>query len=242
MSKKLRLDQLMQAKGLADSLDRAKALIMAGSVTVNEQVCDKPGSTFDPNARIIVKNQKEYVGRGAYKLSGALKTFQIGVVDRVCADVGSSTGGFTQILLEQGARKVFAIDVGYGELDWKLRSDPRVIVMERTNVRDLAKLDEPPSLVSVDLSFISLKIVLPVVRNWLTIDAEVIALVKPQFEARREEVEEGGIVQNEAIHQRVIAEVLAVAGTCQFDFKQAVESSITGMHGNREYFIWLVAR
>jgi len=239
MPVKERLDNLMVLKGLSETAARAQALIMSGAVMVNGEKIDKPGTLVSSESAIELATRREFVGRGAYKLLGALTDFKINVADKICADVGSSTGGFTEVLLKNGAKKVYAIDVGYGELDWRLRKDSRVVVMERTNARTIEKLPEPIELVTIDVSFISLKVLMPVVHGWLAEAADVLAMVKPQFEASREEVGEGGIVNDKEVHKRVVLEVINESVKHGFSFQAAAPSKLEGTQGNQEYFSWL---
>ncbi|MFC1571133.1 TlyA family RNA methyltransferase [Candidatus Margulisiibacteriota bacterium] len=239
-----RLDQILVEKELFESRTRAQAVIMAGQVFVAGKKIDKAGTQIDPTLAIEIKGQDmPYVSRGGLKLERALKDFNVDVRDRVCLDIGASTGGFTDCLLQHGAEKVFAVDVGYGQLAWKLRQDPRVIVIERTNARYLTldKLNNTvPSVVVIDVSFISLSKILPAVHNLLSDKAEVIALIKPQFEAKREQVGKGGIVKDEKVHKEVVDKVKAEAKVLGFRFKGLISSPITGADGNVEFLIHLV--
>jgi 23S rRNA (cytidine1920-2'-O)/16S rRNA (cytidine1409-2'-O)-methyltransferase len=208
---KTRLDQRLHALGLADSREQAKRLIMAGEVTVNGQLVDRPAAPVADDSRIEIKARPPFVSRGGEKLEAALAQFGLEVRGRVCADVGASTGGFTDCLLQRGAARVYAIDVGHGILNYGLRRDARVVVMEETNARYVESLPEPLGLVSIDASFISLKILLPVVKTWLAVPlpdgtlGEAVVLIKPQFEAGRKDVAKGdGVVRDPAIHRRVL--------------------------------------
>lgn len=234
-----RLDELLVERGLAPAIEKARGLILAGQVLVNGARLDKPGTAVAADAVIALAPQKTFVGRGALKLRGALEGFGIDPAGLVCCDVGASTGGFTEVLLKAGAAKVYAIDVGYGELAWSLRSDPRVVVMERTNARYVEALPEPIDLAVIDVSFISLKLILPAVRRWLAPQAQVVALVKPQFEAVREEVPEGGIVEDPTVHARVLGEVLEAASREGMHAHGLIPSPITGGDGNVEFLAWL---
>src|SRR5512146_247992 len=219
MMQKFRLDVLMTERGLAESRSLAQKLVMAGQVRVGGQVVLKPSTRFSDDVAIQVDRGPRFVSRGGEKLEAALEAFGLAELDgRVCVDVGASTGGFTDCLLQHGAGKVYSVDVGYGELHWKLRNDPRVVVMERTNARYVEGFPEPVSLVTIDASFISLRILLPVVRRWLEPQGgEVIALIKPQFEAGRAEVSRGdGVIQDPAIHRRVLLEILDFARDQEF--------------------------
>ncbi|MEA3340772.1 MAG: TlyA family RNA methyltransferase, partial [Chloroflexota bacterium] len=200
---KERLDVLLVKRGLAKSRSWAQRLIRAGEVRVAGQISDKPGTRVATNAEIAVQARPRFVGRGGEKLEAALARFGLDVAGMAAADVGASTGGFTDCLLQRGARRVYAIDVGYGQLAWRLRNDSRVVVMERTNARYLEDLPEPVDLVTADVAFISLRIILPVAARWLRPDGQVVALIKPQFEAGRREVRKGGVVRDPDVHRRV---------------------------------------
>lgn len=208
---KRRLDVLLVERGLAESRTQAQRLIRAGLVRVAGQVADKPGTQVATNAAITLQARPRFVSRGGEKLEAALVRFGLDVRGWVAADVGASTGGFTDCLLQHGARRVYAIDVGYGQLDWRLRNDPRVVVMERTNARYLESLPEPVDLVTVDVSFISLGLILPMAVRWLKPGGRVVALIKPQFEAGRREVGKGGVVRDPQVHRRVLERVLDIA-------------------------------
>jgi 23S rRNA (cytidine1920-2'-O)/16S rRNA (cytidine1409-2'-O)-methyltransferase len=237
--KKQRLDKLLVERGLVDSRAKGQTLIMAGEVLVNDVMVDRPGTNVSPEARIQLKAPMPYVGRGGYKLAGALAEFGIDVSGKLCADVGACTGGFTDVLLQSGASHVFAIDVGYGQLDWKLRQDERVTVMERINARYLESLEVPVDFVSVDVSFISLKLILPAVQKWLAPDAEIVALIKPQFEAGRDQVGKGGIVRDRSVHRQVLADLLAWAQQADLSPVGLTRSVIEGSDGNVEFLVWL---
>jgi len=239
MSLKQRIDVLMFERGLASSREKARAMIMAGEVLVDDQPVSKPGAPVDPNANILVKNKPRFVSRGGEKLAWALKTFQVDVSDRICADVGASTGGFTDCLLQNGAARVYAIDVGYGQIDYALRQDSRVIVIERTNARYLATLGELVNFVTVDASFISLKILIPTIKRWLQPSADLILLVKPQFEAGRDEVGKGGVVRDSKTHKRVLADILTALKQLGFDIRGLTTSPIKGPAGNTEFLTWI---
>lgn len=236
---KERLDVLLVERGLMPSRARAQASIMAGEVRVNGERVDKAGTPVPRDATIEVAAPMPYVGRGGFKLAGALDTFGVAVANRVCADVGACTGGFTDVLLQRGAARVYAIDVGQGQLDWKLRQDQRVVVMERTNARYLESLPEPVSLVVIDVSFISLRLILPAVARWVDSAADVVALIKPQFEAGPESVGKGGIVRDMAVRRRVLEEVLDWAAAHGWGVAGLVRSSLVGADGNVEYLVWL---
>ncbi len=239
MSKRERIDVLLVSRGLVDSRELGKRLIMAGEVLVNEQPVSKPGTRVPVDASLELKAKPPYVSRGGEKLAGALAAFPIKVTDQVCADVGASTGGFTDCLLQNGARRVYAIDVGYGQLDYRLRQDERVVVMERTNARHLETLAEPVGLVTVDASFISLRLLLPVIRGWVTPAADVIPLIKPQFEAGKSRVGKGGVVRDPAVHRDVLAEVLAAARELGCRVHGLIRSPLKGPAGNIEFLAWL---
>ena len=235
---KRRLDQRLVSEGLADTIEVAQKEILAGLVRVGGECVDKAGALVADDRAVSVEGRRMHVGRGALKMEAAFKAFPISCAGLVCADVGACTGGFTEILLRNGAAKVYAIDVGYGNLDWKIRSDSRVVVMERTNARHVKELPEKISFATIDVSFISLKKILPAVESWLDPGATVIALVKPQFEAAREEIEEGGIVRNPDVHARVVAEIRDALPESGLLFRGVEESPILGGDGNREFLMW----
>lgn len=237
--KKERLDKLLVARGLARTRSRAQALIMAGEVLVQGERVDKAGTKIPVDAALEVLEPLPYVSRGGFKLAGALETFDIDVAGRTCADVGACTGGFTDVLLQQGAARVYAIDVGYGQLAWKLRQDERVEVLERTNVRYLESLPEPVTFVAIDVSFISLQLVLPAVKQWLAPAAEIVALIKPQFEAGKDQVGKGGIVRDPAVHRDVLVRTLAWAEEHGLNPAGLIRSPIEGGEGNVEFLVWL---
>ena len=239
---KVRLDVLLVSRGLAESREKAKAVIMEGKVFVKGQREDKAGAMFDEAAPIEIHGQKlKYVSRGGLKLEKAVEHFDLKLEGKVCMDVGSSTGGFTDCMLQNGAAKVYAVDVGTNQLDWKLRSDPRVVCMEKTNIRYLLpeQLDEKPEFASIDVAFISLTKVLRPVRELLTPDGQVAALIKPQFEAGREKVGKKGVVREKSTHLEVIRQVLTFAWTAGFDILALEFSPIKGPEGNIEYLAWL---
>lgn len=236
---RIRLDVLLAERGLAESRNRAQALIMAGKVRVAGQVMTKPGAQVPDEAEVTVEPDSPYVSRGGLKLAAALDEFNIEPVNAVCADVGASTGGFTDVLLHRGASRVYAIDVGYGQLDWKLRQDERVIVMEKTNARYLERLPELVNWVTIDASFISLTLILPVVRNWLAPPGLVVALVKPQFEAGRSQVGKGGVVRDKSVHRQVLEHTIKSALDIGFKPLGITLSPITGPAGNHEFLICL---
>ncbi len=232
---KERLDKLLVEQGLVESREKAQALIMAGQVLVNGQRVDKPGKRVPRGATITLKEKLPYVSRGGYKLAAMLDHLQLDVKGWICADIGASTGGFTDVLLQRGARRVYAIDVGYGQLAWKLRQDPRVVVMERTNVRYLSTLPEPVDLVTIDVSFIGLHLVLPVAVRFLRDEGWVIALIKPQFEAGPKQVGKGGIVRDTEVHRQVLRRVLSHARELDLGLAALIPSPIRGTEGNVEF-------
>lgn len=237
--KKERLDKMLVERGLSATRSQAKALIMAGEVLVDGQRVDKPGTAIAADAALELIAPMPYVGRGGFKLAGALEQFDLNVAGRICADVGACTGGFTDVLLQNGAARVFAIDVGYGQLDWKLRQDPRVTVLERTNARYLESLPEKVNFVCIDVSFISLKLILPAVEKWLKDEADIVALIKPQFEAGRTQVGKGGIVKDPAVHRQVVEDLLAWSAERDLQPRGLVRSAIQGADGNIEFLVWL---
>ena len=239
---KERLDVLLVKRNLAASREKAKAVIMSGNVFVDGQREDKAGTTFPEEVRIEVRGSTlPYVSRGGLKLEKALQNFDVSVEGKVCTDVGSSTGGFTDCMLQNGARKVYAIDVGRGQLDWKLRQDERVVCMEKTNIRYVTPEDigEPVDFSSIDVSFISLTKVLEPIRNYLTEQGQIVALIKPQFEAGREKVGKKGVVRDPATHMEVIHKVINYAVSIGFAALALEFSPIKGPEGNIEYLIWL---
>ena len=239
---KERLDVMLVKRNLAESREKAKAVIMAGSVFVDGQREDKAGSTFPEDVTIEIRGHSlPYVSRGGLKLEKALANFDVDVRDKVCTDVGSSTGGFTDCMLQNGARKVFAIDVGRGQLDWKLRNDSRVVCMEKTNIRYVKPEDigEPVDFSSIDVSFISLTKVLVPIRDYLKEDGEIVALIKPQFEAGREKVGKKGVVRERSTHREVIHKIMDYALSVGFDLCNLDFSPIRGPEGNIEYLIHL---
>jgi 23S rRNA (cytidine1920-2'-O)/16S rRNA (cytidine1409-2'-O)-methyltransferase len=241
--KRQRIDVLLVERGLAESRTRAQALVMAGSVVVGEARVDKPGALVDPDAPIRLKEDagpQRYVSRGALKLERALEAFPVDPRGRTCADLGASTGGFTDLLLQRGAARVYAVDVGYGQLHPRIRGDPRVVVRERENARTLsaASLGERVDLVVADLSFISLRLVLPAVKAILRAGGQAVLLVKPQFEVGKGEVGKGGVVRDEAKRRAALEAVEAAARALGFEILGETESPIEGPAGNRE---WLLA-
>jgi len=239
---KQRLDLAVVETRLAQSRHRAKALIMEGKILVNDQLVDKPGTLVSKSDHLFLRgNDIPYVSRGGLKLEAALKAFDINADGFFCLDVGASTGGFTDCLLQQGAEGVFAVDVGYGQLAWKLRQDSRVLVIERTNIRHmpLKALPCPVDLITIDVSFISLKIVVPAVMKFMKKLASIVALIKPQFEVGRGKVGKGGVVRNPDLHNEVISELTDYFIDKGFLCKSVIPSPIVGPKGNREFFIHL---
>ena len=243
MKIKKRLDVLLVERGLAETRTKAQAVIMSGLVYVAGQKADKPGMSFEENAEIEVRGATcPYVSRGGLKLEKALRDFGVDPTGYVCSDSGASTGGFTDCLLQQGASKVFAIDVGYGQLDWKIRSDPRVVVMERTNVRYVTReqLGEPLDLSVVDVSFISLRIVLPVIKTFLKEQSgQVLCLIKPQFEAGKDKVGKKGVVRDPAVHKEVLDDFVALTKEIGFKILGLTFSPVKGPEGNIEFLAHL---
>ena len=239
MKNKKRLDVLLTEQGYADTRSKAQAIIMAGQVYVDGQKADKPGTSFEETVQIEVRGQTcPYVRRGGLKLDKALRDFGVKPEGFVCSDSGASTGGFTDCLLQQGARKVFAIDVGYGQLDWKIRNDPRVVVMERTNIRYVTpeELGEALDLSVIDVSFISLSIVLPTIKTLLKENAgQVLCLIKPQFEAGKEKVGKKGVVRDPATHKEVLDAFVALAHELNFTILGLTFSPVKGPEGNIEF-------
>jgi 23S rRNA (cytidine1920-2'-O)/16S rRNA (cytidine1409-2'-O)-methyltransferase len=239
---KTRLDLLMVERGLVPSRSLAQRLVEAGQVRVDGQVALKPSVSVSPDAAIEIDHGPPYVSRGGEKLAAALAAFSVPVNGHICADVGASTGGFTDCLLQNGAQRVYAIDVGHGILDWKLRQDERVVVMERTNARYVAQLPEPPSLVTVDVSFISLKVMFPIILGWFADlpGGDLIALVKPQFEAGRAAVSHGGgVIRDPALHRQVLLDVLGAAQDQGYTLRGLMRSPLLGPKGNTEFLAWL---
>jgi len=243
MGTKIRLDVLLVERGFFDSREKSRKSIMSGTIFVNRERIDKPGTQVLSDAIIEIKgNAHPYVSRGGLKLEKAIQEFNISLINKIAMDIGSSTGGFTDCMLKNGAVKVFAVDVGYGQLAWELRQDSRVVVMERTNIRHVTKDDINIEIdfASIDVSFISLTLVLPVVKNLLEIDGEVICLIKPQFEAGRENVGKKGVVRDEKIHREVLKKILAFSLEMGFSLKGLSFSPIKGPEGNIEYLAYLI--
>ena len=238
MKIKKRLDVLLTEQGYADTRSKAQAIIMSGNVYVNGQKADKPGVSYEETVELEVRGAVcPYVSRGGLKLEKALRDFGVKPVDYVCSDSGASTGGFTDCLLQQGARKVFAIDVGYGQLDWKIRSDPRVVVMERTNIRYVTPEDlgEPLDLSVIDVSFIGLEIVLPTIKTLLKPTGQVLCLIKPQFEAGKENVGKRGVVRDPKIHKMVLDNFVSLVDGLGFKILGLTFSPVKGPEGNIEF-------
>lgn len=240
LTEKKRLDILIYEKGMAKSRERARSMIMAGNIMVNGEPIDKPGTLINANATIISKEPELiYISRGGLKLEHALKIFELDVSGYICLDVGASTGGFTDCLLKFGARLVYSVDVGYGQLDWKLRQDPRVVVIERTNIRYIPpeNLPEPFDLIAIDVSFISLKIVVPAIIGYLKKQGKIIALIKPQFEVGKNQVGKGGVVKDPMLHQSVIEELSEFFSHKGLVCTGLIPSPILGPKGNKEFLI-----
>jgi 23S rRNA (cytidine1920-2'-O)/16S rRNA (cytidine1409-2'-O)-methyltransferase len=240
MTKSLRLDHALVERGLADTRSRAKALIMAGDVRVNDQKETRAGRTVGEEDVIALKEKPRFVSRGGEKLDKALDAFEIDVTGFVCADLGSSTGGFTDCLLKRGAEKVYAVDVGYGILDERIRTDPRVISMERTNARHLQSLPEQVDIVVIDVSFISLSLMFPVVKRILKPDGVCVPLIKPQFEAGKDNVGKRGVVRDPTIHETVLHKVLGFARDHELAVCRIVASPLRGPNGNIEFLAHII--
>ena len=241
-SKKQRLDKLLVDRGIAPSRQRAQAMILAGKILVNDRPADKAGFLVAEDDNIELRGADiPYVSRGGLKLAGALQSLELNLAGCICLDIGASTGGFTDCLLQNGAACVYAVDVGYGQLAWKLRQDPRVVVIERTNIRHmpLDVIPEPVDLATIDVSFISLKIVVPAARAFLKTGAQILALIKPQFEVGKDQVGKGGVVKDEILHSRIIQDLSAFFSESGFTCQAVVPSPILGPKGNREFFILL---
>ena len=241
MGKRERLDLLLLERQLVESREAGRRRILAGEVLVNDQAVTKAGSFVALDARIRLKASPRYVSRGGFKLEKALQEFAISVAGKTALDIGASTGGFTDCLLAHGAARVFAVDVGYGQLDWKLRNDSRVVVLEKTNIRHLDRrvLPDDVELATIDASFISLKLILPCVKALLSETHEVIALVKPQFEVGRGKVGKGGVVRSAAEHARVIDEITTAASAIGYTSRGVIESPLLGPKGNKEFLLYL---
>jgi 23S rRNA (cytidine1920-2'-O)/16S rRNA (cytidine1409-2'-O)-methyltransferase len=246
--RKIRLDLLLVERGLAESRSLAQRLVMAGQVRVNGEMVLRAATTVTPDVRLEVEHGPRFVSRGGDKLEAALQTFDVDISGHTCADVGASTGGFTDCLIQHGAIKVYAIDVGQGILDWKLRQDSRVTVMEKTNARYLERLPQAVEIITIDVSFISLKVLLPVVKNWYSPAANIgqvsmgsmIALIKPQFEAGRQQVGRGkGVIRDPSIHRQVLLDILKYARLQGYVVRGLIRSPLTGPKGNAEFLTWL---
>lgn len=242
MAEKIRLDNLIVQKGITESREKAKALIMEGKIFIDNQKCDKAGMMVDPEKTVELRGETlKYVSRGGLKLEKAMREFPIELNGKVCMDIGASTGGFTDCMLQNGASKVFAVDVGYGQFAWKLRNDPRVVNMERTNIRYVTeeKIGEKLDFASIDVSFISLRLVLPVAKSLLKDNGEIVALIKPQFEAGREQVGKKGVVKDPAVHLCVVKAIVEFACQTGLSVEGISFSPIKGPEGNIEYLIYL---
>jgi len=238
---KERLDVLLVQRGLSESREQAQRLIRSGTVRIAGQVHTKPGHTYAPDVEISVDEADRFVSRGGEKLEGAFEAFELDVAGQVCLDVGASTGGFTDCLLQHGAAKVYAVDVGKGQLHWKLRQDPRVVVMERINARALSpeQFPEQPAFAVADVSFISLTKILPAMDKVLAPGSGILTLVKPQFEAGREKVGKGGVVRDGAVHEEVLAGIRDFGtSTVGWECKGVCESPLRGPAGNKEFLVW----
>ena len=241
-TERVRLDMALVGRGLVESRQKAQALIGAGQVRVDSRPAERADERVGVGAVIEVMGRPPYVSRGGEKLAGALDAFAVDPAGRTCLDAGASTGGFTDVLLQRGAARVYAVDVGYGQLDWRLRQDERVVVMERTDIRRVERLGEPaPDLAVGDLSFISLRSVLPVIAGLLVAPAEMVILFKPQFEVGRGRVGKGGIVRDETTRREALEEFVAWAGTNRMTVLGTAESALRGAHGNQESFVHMRA-
>src|ERR1700720_1189940 len=244
MAKRIRIDNLLVERGLFESRERAQRSIMAGEVKIGEETAAKPSQLVDLDADVTVAEPQRYVGRGGQKLEGALDHFRVDVADKVALDIGASTGGFTDCLLQRGAKKVYAVDVGHGQLDWKLRNDPRVVVLEKINARSLSR-EHIPELVDVcviDVSFISLTLILPNAFNLITSTGVILALIKPQFELQRSEVGKGGIVREPDLHRKAQDKIVAFVTHSRHVVTGIVPSAIKGADGNQEFFACIQKR
>ncbi len=241
MAKGIRLDQALVQRGLFESRHQAQAAIMAGEVRIDGQVAAKASDSVQEHHKISVATRNRYVGRGGIKLEGAIEHFEIACEGKMALDIGASTGGFTDCLLQRGARKVFAVDVGHGQLAWKIRDDPRVITLEKTNARRLSheEIPDPIEICVIDVSFISLTLILPSAFALLTPDGVILALIKPQFELAREEVSRGGVVRSSELHEKAQQKIVAFASTIGARVEGLVASRIAGADGNQEFFICL---
>lgn len=239
---KIRLDALLFAQGLASSREKARAMIMAGEVRIDGKIIDKPGGKYPPETEVIVIPLRQpYVSRGGLKLEGAIRDFHLDFGGKIVLDIGASTGGYTDCALQHGASKVFALDVGYGQLDWSLRNDPRVVVWEKTNIRyfKLQDLGEKVDIITMDVSFISTTLIFPVLKELLKEDGEIVCLIKPQFEAGREKVGRHGVVKDPLVHAEVLERCIVAAQAQGFNCIAITYSPIMGPKGNIEYFLHL---
>lgn len=236
---KTRLDALLVARGLAETRTQAQRLILAGEVFIGDAMADKPGQPVAADAPVRLQAAPRYVSRGGLKLEAALDAFRIDPTGWVCADIGASTGGFTDCLLQRGAARVYAVDVGYGQLAWSLRTDRRVVVLERINIRHLQALPEPAMLATIDVSFIGLGLVLPRVAALLMPEGQIVALIKPQFEVGKGQVGKGGVVRDSQLHRRAVEKVLAEAAALDLAPAGLIRSPLTGPAGNIEFLAWL---
>jgi len=236
-----RVDVLLVARGMCETREQAKRLVMAGAVRSGDRLVDKPSARLEADAPLELRERPRFVGRGGFKLEGALEAFGVAAEGRVCLDIGASTGGFTDCLLQRGAERVHAIDVGTNQLVWRLRQDPRVVVREKFNARGLevSDLGERVELVVIDVSFISLTKILPAAFRVLAEGGSVLCLIKPQFELERGDIGKGGVVRDPALHQRAVAKVQAFVEEAGREWRGVVESPITGTDGNREFLAWI---
>jgi 23S rRNA (cytidine1920-2'-O)/16S rRNA (cytidine1409-2'-O)-methyltransferase len=241
MQEKERLDKLLVEKGLVESREKARALILAGRVSVDGVILSKAGTNISPLSTIHIQEALPFVSRGGEKLEGFFKEFPVELKDKIAMDIGASTGGFTDCLLKRGIKRVYAVDVGYGQLDFRLRSDERVVNMEKVNIRylDPQTIGDTIDLVTIDVSFISLELVLPVLNKITAPDSEVIALIKPQFEVGKEEVEKKGIIRDREKHKKVLKKIAAFSQLLGWKVKGMMRSPLAGAKGNIEYFIYL---
>jgi 23S rRNA (cytidine1920-2'-O)/16S rRNA (cytidine1409-2'-O)-methyltransferase len=241
MGKRQRLDKILVERRLVDSREEGRGRILAGEVWVNDQPVTKVGTLIEESAAVRLKPTSPYVSRGGIKLARALQEFSVDLNGKIVLDVGASTGGFTQCVLAHGAKQVYAVDVGYGQLHWKLRNDPRVLVLEKTNIRylNVSDLPGPADFATIDVSFISLRLVLPQVRTLLSTDGAIIALIKPQFEVGKGKVGKGGVVRFHEEHMRVVDEISDAATRLGYNVRAVIESPLLGPKGNKEFFIYL---
>ncbi|MBN8549840.1 MAG: TlyA family RNA methyltransferase [Deltaproteobacteria bacterium] len=237
--KKVRLDLLLVERGVVATAKEAEGLILSGQVRVAGTPLSKVGMPVDPDAILEIKGKQAFASRGGLKLAAALDAFSVSARAKICADVGCSSGGFTDVLIQGGAAKVFAIDVGYGDLAWHLRSNPNVVVMERTNATQLQSLPETIDLISIDVSLLSLRKVLPVVKHWLSANGEIVALVKPQYEARPDQLPEGAVIEDAAVHTEIVTALLEFCAAEGLFAHGLIASPIRGMGGNKEFLVHL---